>query len=269
MSEKRPKFFKYARPVKTYRPRRTRSKTGCLACRLRRKKCDEQKPICRGCEQQHLLCSWPNDVGSSDHTQGFAWRVKLKAGLRVSQCSAPSSQGGQLSSQHTTTSGPWGNQGQTHNLRNQVPIPQPPTAVSNGFLNSPCNSMLLEHYVRRTGPLLVGRDVSRNPFLYEVLPIAQSNQLVMHAVLAISGVHMQHANFSRHISEATYAHYGTALKQLKISLTDWVTGSREETLSLFLVTTLMCMYEVRNPHIATRYNRGLPSSPPVCCTTIN
>lgn len=41
-----------------------RVRTGCLACRWRRKKCDERKPICRGCERNKLSCQWPhpNDI---------------------------------------------------------------------------------------------------------------------------------------------------------------------------------------------------------------
>ncbi|KAH6962468.1 fungal-specific transcription factor domain-containing protein [Ilyonectria sp. MPI-CAGE-AT-0026] len=41
-----------------------RVRTGCLSCRWRRKKCDERKPICRGCERNKLTCQWPhpNDI---------------------------------------------------------------------------------------------------------------------------------------------------------------------------------------------------------------
>ena len=38
----------------------TRRRTGCLVCRLRRKKCDEDKPICRGCARNSLVCRWPS-----------------------------------------------------------------------------------------------------------------------------------------------------------------------------------------------------------------
>jgi hypothetical protein len=34
----------------------TRSRTGCLTCRRRRKKCDERKPTCRNCERNNLHC---------------------------------------------------------------------------------------------------------------------------------------------------------------------------------------------------------------------
>ncbi|KAK2052671.1 hypothetical protein LY76DRAFT_598429 [Colletotrichum caudatum] len=53
------------------KPRRTlagpifRVRTGCLTCRGRKKKCDETKPRCRGCERNKLECQWPLTVPSS------------------------------------------------------------------------------------------------------------------------------------------------------------------------------------------------------------
>ncbi|KAL2785536.1 hypothetical protein BJX66DRAFT_347412 [Aspergillus keveii] len=52
-------------PPKPYRrPRRApahlRTKTGCLTCRKRRKKCDEQQGTCRNCDRRWLTCIWPS-----------------------------------------------------------------------------------------------------------------------------------------------------------------------------------------------------------------
>ncbi|KAK2016940.1 hypothetical protein LZ32DRAFT_600950 [Colletotrichum eremochloae] len=50
------------------KPRRTlagpifRVRTGCFTCRGRKKKCDETKPRCRGCERNKLECQWPSTV---------------------------------------------------------------------------------------------------------------------------------------------------------------------------------------------------------------
>ncbi|KAH8895265.1 hypothetical protein GQ53DRAFT_48912 [Thozetella sp. PMI_491] len=42
-------------------PRRIfRVRTGCFTCRTRKKKCDETKPRCRGCERNELECRWPH-----------------------------------------------------------------------------------------------------------------------------------------------------------------------------------------------------------------
>uniref|UniRef100_A0A8H7K1E1 Zn(2)-C6 fungal-type domain-containing protein n=1 Tax=Bionectria ochroleuca TaxID=29856 RepID=A0A8H7K1E1_BIOOC len=43
-----------------------RVKTGCLTCRSRKKKCDETKPVCIGCERNGFLCEWPSRTTSSD-----------------------------------------------------------------------------------------------------------------------------------------------------------------------------------------------------------
>ena len=40
----------------------TRTKTGCLTCRKRRKKCDGEVPLCGHCERLRLDCAWPDFV---------------------------------------------------------------------------------------------------------------------------------------------------------------------------------------------------------------
>ncbi|PYI31042.1 hypothetical protein BP00DRAFT_457237 [Aspergillus indologenus CBS 114.80] len=39
-----------------------RVRTGCWACRRRKKKCDEAKPVCGGCLRNKLTCQWPSSV---------------------------------------------------------------------------------------------------------------------------------------------------------------------------------------------------------------
>ncbi|KAK5061102.1 hypothetical protein LTR84_007644 [Exophiala bonariae] len=104
--------------------------------------------------------------------------------------------------------------------------------------------MLLEHYVKITSHALTGRGHLANPFLSPTLELAISDNLVMHAVLAVSGIHCQHSTKDSEVLLATYKHYGTALKGLKYELTHWVEGSSsEKSLNLLLVAILMCMYE--------------------------
>lgn len=41
-------------------PTKTRSRTGCLTCRKRKKKCDELLyPECQNCQRKNLECTWP------------------------------------------------------------------------------------------------------------------------------------------------------------------------------------------------------------------
>jgi Fungal specific transcription factor domain/Fungal Zn(2)-Cys(6) binuclear cluster domain len=43
----------------------SRVRTGCLTCRARKKKCDERKPRCHGCERNYVTCRWPPHVQAS------------------------------------------------------------------------------------------------------------------------------------------------------------------------------------------------------------
>ncbi|KAH8803653.1 fungal-specific transcription factor domain-containing protein [Xylogone sp. PMI_703] len=42
----------------TYSPPKLRTKTGCLKCRARRKKCDERRPTCTACLRNGHACVW-------------------------------------------------------------------------------------------------------------------------------------------------------------------------------------------------------------------
>jgi len=44
------------------RPKYTRSKTGCMTCRVKKIKCDETKPNCMRCTHGQRDCTWPEGV---------------------------------------------------------------------------------------------------------------------------------------------------------------------------------------------------------------
>lgn len=46
---------------------RLRTNTGCVGCRSRRKKCDENKPSCKRCHRLHLSCVY-SSPGDPQHT---------------------------------------------------------------------------------------------------------------------------------------------------------------------------------------------------------
>ncbi|KAJ6499110.1 hypothetical protein C8R45DRAFT_981130 [Mycena sanguinolenta] len=49
-------------PIARKRPKYTRSKTGCLTCRVKKIKCDEAKPSCMRCTHGQRDCTWPEGV---------------------------------------------------------------------------------------------------------------------------------------------------------------------------------------------------------------
>ncbi|GJE92212.1 fungal-specific transcription factor domain-containing protein [Phanerochaete sordida] len=49
-------------PIQRKRGKFTRSKTGCLTCRTKKVKCDEEKPDCKRCRDTQRKCTWPEIV---------------------------------------------------------------------------------------------------------------------------------------------------------------------------------------------------------------
>ncbi|KAK7883576.1 hypothetical protein LTR67_011074 [Exophiala xenobiotica] len=243
MSSKASTEYQYVRPIPAQRAQHKRSKSGCLACRLRRKKCDEQKPICKGCKRQRLICSWHGDSESGAQLPDFAWRKRLKAGFFVSQ-SSPTVRDEQSSKavlpaalQAESSSGDSDKESHPNHLARRL------SAFPGKISDMPLFSLLLRHYICKTANTLVGREAPNNPLLSDALSIAYSNPLVMHALLAVSGMHFQHKNFSPEVQLVTYKYYGVVLTGLKYSLTHWVAGSHGETLHLLLIAMMMCLYE--------------------------
>lgn len=247
MSQTASPGYSYVQAIPAHRPFRRRSKTGCLSCRLRRKKCDEQKPACKSCERQHLLCSWPSEQTSAAQQPDFAWRRKLKAGCSIAQSSptAPNEVTSKVPPQASVQLEPGPDDNDKEPDSN--PIARHLSVIPSKTSDMPLFPLLLRHYICRTANSLVGRESSYNPLLSEALSVAYSNPLVMHGLVAVSGMHLQHKNSSSEVQLATYKYYGTVLRELKYSLTNWVAGSRGEPLHLLLLSIMMCLYEVR-PH---------------------
>nr|AYF60168.1 Large fruitingbody cap 1 [Flammulina velutipes] len=75
------------------RPKYTRSKTGCLTCRMKKIKCDETKPTCARCTHGQRECTWPD--ASSPRRRAPLRRGSIDdrpstAGSSVSDDSSPS-----------------------------------------------------------------------------------------------------------------------------------------------------------------------------------
>ena len=52
----------------------TRSRTGCLTCRIRRKKCDEERPLCQACQSRQLTCYGYDTPLPSWYTNKANWQ---------------------------------------------------------------------------------------------------------------------------------------------------------------------------------------------------
>lgn len=68
-----------------------RTKTGCLTCRQRRKKCDEQRPKCTSCVASKRACTWPTIDLLTDRRNRPRNTIPLKSS--ANQCDVEQAKG--------------------------------------------------------------------------------------------------------------------------------------------------------------------------------
>ena len=225
------------------RPRRTRVKSGCLCCRLRRKKCDERKPICSGCDRNKLICSWASSSPAPGRPSDLGWRSRLESGEQVSRdgkdftTSIPSSSStrpvleGRLKIEYAMSPRP----------ASQIRLPEMFGTVS---LKDPSSRILFEHYIDNTSQLLCTIQGPENPFITCVMPLARTDSMIMDCVLAISGAHLVCGTSGADIQLASLTHYALALRQFKHALTKTVSGKVLKPVNLLLTALMLCLVEV-------------------------
>lgn len=107
---------------------------------------------------------------------------------------------------------------------------------------------LLEHYVARTGSQLVPFPPSCYPFVRLLLYTAISDDLIMHGLLALSGI--QYPGYDniekRLVSRATWSHYAAVIRSLRTELASFGTSPEDpiKTLRLLVVLIILGHYEV-------------------------
>jgi hypothetical protein len=240
-----------------FRPRVTRVKTGCLVCRLRRKKCDERKPTCTGCERNKLICSWASSKSGETHPSPLGWRSRLLSGDPVSV--------GVEDLQQTPARSPVEpNAKQLYPPLKCLTTPQEPIsmeAVSLSFglrlpelfstasLKDPTSRLLFEHYVNKTSHQLSAIRGPGNPFITCVLPLALADSTIMNSVLAVSGAHLCATTSQSVINLAFSTHYALVVRQFKHNLTQLASGNvlngkSLKPVNLLLTALMLCQVEV-------------------------
>lgn len=216
-SPSRPQSVSAKFPTK-FRIRHNRTRTGCVTCRRRKKKCDESHPICSGCIRNGLDCSWP--------------KIDQQPEKRHGEKGEPSCE----------------DDNEEANIQNQhlcsLELCRASPSPFQGMKAFSCESgRLFEHYLTETAVMIFAGVLSPNPFITCVLPLALTNSLLMHAVLAVSGSHLSfRLPESTSLQLATRKHYVQVLRGVQ-ALISAGTSSVDDGI-LPLVIALLCEYEV-------------------------
>lgn len=201
-----------------------RSRQGCLPCRRRKKKCDEIKPICTACERNCLGCDWPALPLHHEPIKSRSFPSPDELGFQFT----------------SMTKSPIG--------LAQIPISLSPLALSRPMSFGLQSQRLLYHYIKDTANSLVCLQDNDNPFLHTIVPAALNDDLLMHAILALSGVHLMQRlprpNYA--VQSSTWFSYTRALKILRVGLSDGFKddSSVDPALRALLVVLIFYILEV-------------------------
>lgn len=237
-----------------------RTRTGCLPCRLRRKKCEEQKPICIGCQRNHLLCSWPATESSDLATTAKEkvtdlalsqsarhWMKELASGRGVSSQVISKTRDCEESSDErkegeTFEKDPCDSRKSRGALSDNIDFTRILPLIRCRVTSS-ASATLLSHYINSTALRISGRIHPKNPYLTEILPVALADDGVLHTILALSGAHLTYRS-----SEFDYhsrSHYAVAVRSTKHQLRKWGELDVKEAMVLLTAILFLCLHEVR------------------------
>ena len=222
--------------------------SGCIGCRLRRKRCGQEKPHCVSCRRNSILCTWP-EPGNRQHAE-LLRRTNPTRRQEKSLRLSPVDQHHMRARAHDKES----------LIKTDLDTPTDPsktfclpsttlqtTLVPDALttkMRLPESRRLFDHYLYRTNQVMAVCRAARNPFLVEIIPMAMSSDLVLHSLLACSGVH--YAGLAgKSADEVTWIHYGQAVMAQKYGLTQLATGNNTVLGPLLVASILLCIIEVR------------------------
>lgn len=267
------------------RPRRhyPRSKSGCLTCRVRRKKCDEARPLCAACSQNHRDCVWPS---SSVESQVLSTRPPIRSGEALEferpstttldcneECPiTPEASGHGLSPVLSSTQShlaPSASQPKQCPVQSDRPRPRPNSSGAEYEAGSPVaplhhalshsklaqlsdgSQLILSYYVACTAPMLAAMpSQNTNPFLQCILPLAYTDDSVMNVVLCLGGAHLCHDDsVAPSLALETWSYYSEVISGLRHSLSRTLPPDRNESLRLLLISLFLCLFEASHPRL--------------------
>ncbi|KIW30414.1 uncharacterized protein PV07_06158 [Cladophialophora immunda] len=233
---------KSAPPFPVPKSRNSRTKTGCLCCRLRRKKCDEATPVCNNCVRNNLICSWPRTIAhdSSRRRSDLGWRIRLQEGLLEP---TPRRRHGLSFGDHPTSCDDESTSDSKSTTLSRSRVWGMPSLWEPALIKSTESQTLLSHFVHKTAAQLVATGPQDNPLLSRILPWAYSETMIMDAIMALGGAHVSHKTGNQALRHATINHYLSAMRKLKYALTKWDHGAPQSTLRLLTIAILLCQYE--------------------------
>ncbi|OAA66042.1 OefC protein [Cordyceps fumosorosea ARSEF 2679] len=146
----RPRKNPIPAPTNGIKVTKGRTKTGCITCRRRKKKCDEAKPACMNCEKNSVFC------------EGYNEKQIWRSGKERAE------------------------EGRAN--RETLPLLTLPALIQG--LDTPEDRLFLDHYITRLSTVLTVEPESQNAFKSILLNLAIREKGLLHSILSISSIHI-------------------------------------------------------------------------------
>lgn len=253
------------------RLRFSRSKTGCLTCRRRRKKCDESVP-CNGCVSRGLECIWPEETqlirdstkpspsspfsSSSSSTSHNGPPGSLYGGAHAIQDASSPSTSVLLNNDRAAISRVRSNSCGSSTASFAVPnaVTSPTCLFLSRTLSPspfrleampPTSQLILHYYLQEGAAKLSPKPTQSNPFITQVLPRAMCDETLMRAVLALGGALLElKYDQSSPILQTAWGHYAQVLGDLRQTFQDLSATPCRQYLRLLLILVILAHAEV-------------------------
>ncbi|KAH8883718.1 hypothetical protein GQ53DRAFT_698913 [Thozetella sp. PMI_491] len=208
-----------ARPSR--RRAHTKSRLGCVECKRRRIKCNEEKPNCRSCIRHHLLCVYPNSAPLS--RPGTKYRPESKSPIPC------------------PTSGPHSDCDLVPFLADSLPVLATVPDRTSTTIFDINDLALLHHWTISTS-----RDIVRCPRVdhcwQTIFPrIASQHPFVMHGILSLAALHLAYTDVASKEERTLDAirHHSTSLQGFRENILHMSDKNSE---GLFVSSTLNIIY---------------------------
>ncbi|KAF3490954.1 uncharacterized protein GIQ15_00471 [Arthroderma uncinatum] len=156
-----------------------RSKTGCITCRRRKKKCDETKPACLNCQKNAVVC------------EGYPVKEVWKSGKQKIEEAA---------------------------RRQSFAILARGLPILIDGIETDIDRRFLDHFVNDFSRVLTLINDDSNPFKEILLPMATQHKGLMHSLMCLAGSHLSARDPEPSLKERKHYHFHRAITNLRTTI---------------------------------------------------
>ncbi|KAJ5087218.1 hypothetical protein N7456_010834 [Penicillium angulare] len=212
---------------------------GCLTCKKRHKKCDEQRPRCGNCTRLNLGCKQPDLFRASRLSRSHP-RKNLHVNSGLGHAANPNSiltadENDEAGMAPITSSG---TSSLSMNLSQWMTAPHATQSPS-------IEDHLRQHYVERLSSILINIDGPTNTLRSISFPRMVTSLMLTNALYATSARHLFIYEGRAEYQIASLEYYNKASCELRSLLNDLGSGLSIEQRELMLLTSVfLCKYEI-------------------------